>query len=499
LSCSLWEIADRFLFMSTSEEYKEIFLIQRANFDRFRKLYRKRIDGLEEDPTEITQEIDVRFTLGGLKQRHHMRVPENKNLNFMEHKDSCDLYVGHRSNGWEYKYWPSPRNLVDEYSYLLFENSPLLRDALENYGGFWKVYVDAHYAASGSSYADMSPPEVQGVKWQSFSYNFDYLVPGFSTWLINDYLSANFEIKRTRTWDLQSLDGSYQGRHIEEQEVEHFLVLNELERMIAQELMAFVETCRHPEPVKCELCGELDVPDMSLNLGFNLPDTFCQFCSTIVGYSYPHPSFLEFGIPIETRKKSQIEAFKSFLKLVDIPYWKSPLINRDHIFHLNLREESKVRRKKIAHILSSVPKRENFYDVFESPRHFLHEAGLESLIPPDRSRGTKSISRCGHLCLSQGEREICEYLYKTQIKHSREPMYAELTNSSDVFGQMRGDFLVGDLVIEFAGLDGDPDYDSKIRLKIQLASQEGIELLVLYPTDLKALSKKLGKLSKRKK
>jgi hypothetical protein len=479
--------------MSTSDDYKESFLSQRANFERFRKLYKKKIAGLEEDPVEITHEIEVKFTLGGLKQRHQMRVPEGSNLSFMEHKESCNLYVENRSNGWVYKYWPSPRNLVDEYSYLLYENSPLLRDALENYGGFWKIYVDAHYAASGESYADMSHTEVRGLKWQSFSYNFEYLVPGFSSWLIDDYLSANFEINRIRTWDIQGLDGSYQGRHIEEQEVDHFLVLNELERMIAQELMAFVETCRHPEPVKCELCGEYEVPNMALNLGFNFPDTFCQFCSTIVGYSYPHPSFLEIGIPIENRKKSQIEAFKSFLKLVEIPYWKSPLINRDHIFALDLRGQSRIKRKKIAHILSNVPKRDNFQEVFESPRHFLHEAGLESLLPPDKSRGTKSISRCGHLCLSQGEREICEYLYKTKILHSREPLYSELTNRSDVFGQMRGDFLVGDTVIEFAGLAGEPDYDSKMRLKIQLASQQGIDLIVLYPKDVPNVSLKLAK------
>lgn len=477
--------------MATDSKHKESFLAQRANFEKFRQIYKRKISDLDEDPFEITHEIDVKFTSGGIKQRHQMRVPESTNLRFMAHKDNCDLYVDDRSNGWKYEFRPSIRNLVDEYSYILYENSPLLRYALENFGGFWNVYLDAIQSASGKSYADMEETVVNGLKWQSFTYNFEYLLPGFSSWLITDYFSSKLDVKQIRVWDLEGLDGYYQGQHIEEQEVDDFLVLNELERLIAQELMAFVENCDHPEPIKCELCGEFEMPDVPLNIGFNFPDTFCSFCSTIVGYTHPQPSFLSIGRSIEERKQSLIAGFKSFLKVVNIPYWKSPLIGRIEIFPLDLRSKSISERKKLAHMLSSVPKFETFHDLFDSPRHFLHEAGLESLIPPDKSRGIKSISRCGHLCLSQGEREICEYFYEKEIEHSREPFYKDLCVSTKDFGEMRGDFLVGNKVVEYAGLHGNVDYDAKMRLKSELAAKHGIDLLIIYPSDLSDLENKL--------
>ena len=470
--------------MAADNTHKESFLVQRANLEKFRRVYKKKMSALDENSFEVTHEIDVKFSIGGLKQRHQMRVPESTNLRFMAHKADCDLYSDDISNGWKYEFHPSVRGLVDEYSYILYENSPLLRYAIENFGGFWNVYVDAIQSASGKSYADREETEVDGLKWQSFSYNFEYLLPGFSSWLISDYLSSKFDVKRIRVWNLEALDGSYQGQHIEEREVDDFLVLNELERLIAQELMAFVESCNHPEPIKCELCGEIEMPDVPLNIGFNFPDTFCSFCSTIIGYSHPHPSFLNAGISVEDRKQSLISGFKSFLKIVNIPYWKSPLIGRIDIFPLDLRSKSTSERKKLAHILSSVPKFENFHDLFQSPRHFLHEAGLESLIPPDKSRGIKSISRCGHLCLSNGERDICEYFYEMGIVHSREPFYKDLVRSTKDFGEMRGDFLVGNKVVEYAGLHGNAEYDTKMRLKSELAAKHGIDLLIIYPSDL---------------
>lgn len=477
--------------MAADNRHKESFLIQRANFEKFRKLYKKKISDLDESPFEVTHEIDVKFTTGGLKHRHQMRVPESTNLRFMTHKTSCDLFNDGNSNGWRYEFHPSVQELVDDYSYILYENSPLLRYALDNFGGFWRVYVDAIQSASGKSYADLEETEVNGLKWQSVAYNLEYLVPGFSSWLISDYFASNFDVKRIRVSDIEDLDGNHLGRHIEEREADDFLVLNELERLIAQELMAFVETCNHPEPMKCELCGEFEMPDIPLNIGFNFPDTFCSFCSTIVGYSHPQPSFLNEGRSVEDRKQSLVEGFKSFLKIVNIPYWKSPLIGRIEIFPLNLRNKTPSARKKLAHILSSVPKHSNFQDLFESPRHFLHEADLESLIPPDKSRGIKSISRCGHLCLSNGEREICEYFYEKQIAHSREPLYKDLVGSTKGFGEMRGDFLVGVKVVEYAGLQGNEEYDTKMQLKSELATKHGIDLLIIYPHELDNLSLKL--------
>jgi hypothetical protein len=49
---------------------------------------------------------------------------------------------------------------------------------------------------------------------------------------------------------------------------------------------------------------------------------------------------------------------------------------------------------------------------------------------------------------------------------------------------MRGDFLVGNKVVEYAGLHGNAEYDTKMRLKSELAAKHGIDLLIIYPSDL---------------
>jgi hypothetical protein len=135
-----------------------------------------------------------------------------------------------------------------------------------------------------------------------------------------------------------------------------------------------------------------------------------------------------------------------------------------------------------------MPKRSTMKKLFDSPQHFFHAAGLEALIPRGKGRGIRSISRCGHLCVSMGEREICEYLHENGVSHTKEPLYADLVPEGSEFGAMRGDFLVGDLVIEFAGLDGDEAYDAKISTKQSLAEKYGLKLIVVRPGDVKKLS-----------
>jgi hypothetical protein len=52
---------------------------------------------------------------------------------------------------------------------------------------------------------------------------------------------------------------------------------------------------------------------------------------------------------------------------------------------------------------------------------------------------------------------------------------------------MRGDFLAGDIVIEYAGLDGEEAYDAKMAIKQQLATEHGLKLVIIRPQDIKNL------------
>jgi hypothetical protein len=126
---------------------------------------------------------------------------------------------------------------------------------------------------------------------------------------------------------------------------------------------------------------------------------------------------------------------------------------------------------------------------FESDLHFINASGLENISHNPKSRGKKSISSCGHVCLSMGERDICEHLFGQGIPHSREPYYGDMTGEKGVteFGGMRGDFLIGDTVFEFAGMAGNAEYEMKMTLKQQLAEGYGIDLKVIYPNQLSKL------------
>jgi hypothetical protein len=102
------------------------------------------------------------------------------------------------------------------------------------------------------------------------------------------------------------------------------------------------------------------------------------------------------------------------------------------------------------------------------------------------SRGIQSIAKDGHVCLSLGEKTIDDFLYLNGISHDKEPRYPE--------GNYRADFLVNGVFIEYFGLAGNPDYDTRAREKVRICKKHGITLIALYPQDLVNHRKLTGKL-----
>jgi len=92
------------------------------------------------------------------------------------------------------------------------------------------------------------------------------------------------------------------------------------------------------------------------------------------------------------------------------------------------------------------------------------------------SRGIQCIAKDGHVCLSIGEKTIDDFLYTNGIVHKKEPYYPE--------GKYRADFEVNGVFIEYFGLTGNSDYDTKTKLKQRLCKKYGIELISLFPNDL---------------
>lgn len=104
------------------------------------------------------------------------------------------------------------------------------------------------------------------------------------------------------------------------------------------------------------------------------------------------------------------------------------------------------------------------------------------------SRGTQCIAKDGHVCLSLGEKTIDDFLYDRGIPHEKEPRYPG--------GNFRGDFSVNGVLIEYFGLQGNPEYDAKTKQKQRICKKHGIQLISLYPSDLVSLKKLNGKLLK---
>jgi len=127
--------------------------------------------------------------------------------------------------------------------------------------------------------------------------------------------------------------------------------------------------------------------------------------------------------------------------------------------------------------------------LFKSWFNALVEAGVLEHDAQRLSRGTKCLANDGHVCLSLGEKTIDDLLYSMGIEHIKEPKYPE--------GNYRADFKVNDVLIEYFGLKGQPEYNKKIIIKKQICKKHGIKLLSLYPKNLinpKTLENKILKI-----
>ncbi len=111
-------------------------------------------------------------------------------------------------------------------------------------------------------------------------------------------------------------------------------------------------------------------------------------------------------------------------------------------------------------------------------------------------RGVRCLAQDGHECHSLDEQFIDNWLKNHGIDHEREPYYPKhpLLNPS---GRRRADWKVGPFFVEYFGLAGEATYDRKTQEKLELAALCGVELIAIYPSDLRSLDDKLGPLISR--
>lgn len=153
----------------------------------------------------------------------------------------------------------------------------------------------------------------------------------------------------------------------------------------------------------------------------------------------------------------------------------------------DLRYLDRHERLEIVKLLRDKPSVVRVKQLFGSWLKALIDAGVLEDETRKTSRGTQCMARDGHVCYSLVEKTIDDYLFHHKIPHKKEPMYPD--------SNMRADFLVGSVFIEYFGLKGDPGYDAKTKTKEKLCSDHSITLIPLYPEDLVSMSKFEKKIS----
>jgi hypothetical protein len=130
----------------------------------------------------------------------------------------------------------------------------------------------------------------------------------------------------------------------------------------------------------------------------------------------------------------------------------------------------------VLQVLQRKPRVNRVKELFGSWLQALIEAGVLDEDARRTSRGTQCVAKDGHVCFSLGERTIDDFLHARGITHDKEPSYPE-TN-------YRADFAVNGILIEYFGLQGDPDYDNKMKEKQEICKKYDMSLISIYASDL---------------
>jgi len=242
--------------------------------------------------------------------------------------------------------------------------------------------------------------------------------------------------------------------------------------------------CKHFEEKICRLCKNTFLPQMSSEWPGRVPPDYCGICLEM-SFSGSTEFFRLMSYSEDERKDNFISGIKIFSEFFGL----IPRVGTTKRRIITQLRKSGVSGEDLDLALmasSLLPWHETAKELFGSWAHLLEAAEL--LEHRQRGRGGhQSIGSDGHLCLSMGERAICEYLTRKGISHSKEPMYP-IDKNLNPNGLLRGDFLVGSIIIEFAGMMSNKEYAEKMKQKSKLAKSKGIPWVKVEGSQLEDLN-----------
>lgn len=246
--------------------------------------------------------------------------------------------------------------------------------------------------------------------------------------------------------------------------------------------------CEHFEISKCIICASDFYPQSNREWVNRVQPVFCDICLKM-SFSASTDFNKRLGFTMEERKENFKQGIRIYCEyfgfIPPVGFQKRKVIQQLNQAGIPLDEL--VYAMKVSSLL---PWTETVKEMFGSWAHLLEEAGLLSQRQRGRG-GHQSIASDGHLCLSMGERAVCEFLTKNNILHEREPMYP-IDEKFNPNGLLRGDFLIDGLIIEFAGMMSNPDYAARMKIKEKLANSRKIPWLKLETSKLDDLNEILA-------
>jgi len=140
----------------------------------------------------------------------------------------------------------------------------------------------------------------------------------------------------------------------------------------------------------------------------------------------------------------------------------------------------------------SLPSVDIYFDRFGSFTNACEKAGL---IPNIGRYGTQCYSKNHDFCYSIQEQIITDYFIDNNIRYIKECPYSKIIKNKSVRYVM--DWLVNEnIVVEYFGMINDEKYNKKTKEKIKICKNDNVEMISIFPKDLKILSKKFLKINK---
>lgn len=231
--------------------------------------------------------------------------------------------------------------------------------------------------------------------------------------------------------------------------------------------MNYHHLIRKPELITCACCNQRFVEDaiqvsVALHLGINRLDV----CMSCIGIKFLQQSGNDDAS--DEQIKDYLRDLHHALQAVPTQAFGETLSSLTYM--------STVERVNVLRVMDSKPTVKRVREVYGSWLNALVQSGVLPNGVRKMPRGIQCLAKDGHVCNSIGEKVIDDFLTSKHIPHEKEPHYPE--------GQYRADFLINGYFIEYFGLAGDPDYDSKTGLKLELCRKHGIKLIALYSDDL---------------